>query len=430
MEAVTDWVEIELEDDSGRSRRRTTRWSAPSPEAPDEPRERPPRPPLPSRAALGVVAIAGLLAGSALTWALARPGEDGAAAGKPATTETTTPSVSPTSAPTTTAPGDTLPDVARPRPTTTTTPTRTMWLLDRPVLPQPTGLRLVGLSPDGDLVRVDLDGGLVDETEVPGVRSGGGFLVPGNGRTLIGSWDNTGTYLVTDEGAWARAPAGFSNGAPILPGDRPDTAWVQRYDQRPPYGAALELMSFEGDVVAGPIDIAGGWTNWGDQRGSVLVEAPGGTYAVSAAGALRLTTGRVLAAGMNHLLVKECDESLQCTVALVERDTGARSALPPELSLGDGSFLPGTPSIAPDGNGIVVFGQRGAIFGLEYVDLLTHASVRLGDPGGMAVGWTADGRYLLALSGVRLSAVDRATVTEIELDERFPSLATFTLVPA
>jgi hypothetical protein len=55
--------------------------------------------------------------------------------------------------------------------------------------------------------------------------------------------------------------------------------------------------------------------------------------------------------------------------------------------------------------------------------------VQLGDPGGGAVGWTADGGYVLALSGVRLSVVDRATVTEIEIDERFPSLATFTLVP-
>jgi hypothetical protein len=427
---VTDWVEIELEDDSGRSRRRTARSTAAA-DSPDEQRERPPRPPPPSRAVLGLVATAGLLAGSALTWALARSGEDGATARDPATTTaTTTPSVTPTGAPATTVPSETLPEVQRPRATTTTAPTRTMSLLDRPVLPKPSGLRLVGLSPDGDLVRVDLDAGLVDETEVPGVRSGGGFLVPGNGRTLIGSWDNTGTYLVTHDGAWSQASAGFSNGAPILPGDRPDTAWVQRYDQRPPYGAALELMSFEGDLVAGPIDIAGGWTNWGDQRGGVLVEAPGGTYAVSATGALRLTTGRVLASGVNHLLVKECDDALVCTVALVERDSGARRPLPPELALGDGSFLPGTPSIAPDGNGIVVFGARGAIFGLEYVDLVTHASVQLGDPGGGAVGWTADGGYVLALSGVRLSVVDRATVTEIEIDERFPSLATFTLVPA
>jgi hypothetical protein len=299
------------------------------------------------------------------------------------------------------------------------------------VLPTPTGTRLVGLSSAGELVLLDLDSGHLDEIDVPGVRSGfASFVVPGAERMLVGSWDTMSAYIVSVGGDSARAPVMFSNGAQVLPGDRPDTAWVQRFDQQLPYSSVLQLVSFDGEIVAGPIDIAGGWTNWGDQRGGVIVEAPGGSYSVNAGGAQRLTPGRVLAVGVNHVLVKECDDSLHCTMALIERDTGIRSELPPELVDGDSVLGGVSPSIAPDGRAIVVVDAGVASPMRRYVDLATGASVEMGVLGGESVGWTPDGRYVLALSGEGLVVVDRTTASLVEPAGRLPHLSYFTLVAA
>jgi hypothetical protein len=419
-----DWVEIELEDDSGRSRARgrRTAHAAPAPHEWTSP-DRAPSAARPGRVVLGLVAGAGAVAGSILTLLVSgTSGDDEPISGASTTLVDTT-------VPETTAPGPTLPEITAPRPTTTIAPIRLSRELGGPVLPTPTGTRLVGLSSSGDLVLLDLDSGHLDEIDVPGVRSGfASFVVPGSDRMLVGSWDTMSAYIVSIAGDSTRAPVMFSNGAQVLPGDRPDTAWVQRFDQQMPYSSVLQLVSFDGDVVAGPIDIAGGWTNWGDQRGGVIVEAPGGSYAVNAGGAQRLTPGRVLAVGVNHVLVKECDDALHCTTAMIERDTDTRSELPPGVLDGERGLVAAAPSIAPDGRAIVVVDAGVANPIRRYVDLVTGTSVEMGILGGESVGWTPDGRYVLALSGSGLAVIDRTTATVIEPAGRLPNLSYFTLV--
>jgi hypothetical protein len=387
--------------------------------------------PGPSRGIVALVAGAGALVGSLVTVLVAGTGDEPSGTGA-ATTVATLPATSLTVTVEPTARhGSVLPEATFVA-TSVAPPVRTTTQLGTGVLPVPTLSRVVGLSLDGHLVSIVLDTGQIDVTDVPTIRSGyAGFVVPGSGRTLVGSWQERRAYVVSDEGVPTDAPAVFATSGPIAPSDARDSAWVVSVGEDP-QTSGVELISFDGESLAGPFDLAGGWASWSDQRGGVLFTAPGGTYSVSSSGVRRLTSGQVLAVGANHVVAKECDDRLVCSLWLIERDTDVRSELPADLLLGENVFLPESPTIAPDGRAIVVFGERGSTFGLQYVRLDTGETILLGShrPSTAAVAWTPDGHYVLTLSEWRLAALDRTTNAIVEIDERLPRLSTFTLVPS
>jgi hypothetical protein len=387
--------------------------------------------PGPGRGVVALVAGAGALVGSLVTVLVSGTGDDPGRSGG-ATTLATPPTTSASVTVDVTARrGSILPEATFVA-TSVAAPVRTTTALGTQVLPVPTLSRIVGLSLDGHLVSIVLDTGRIDVTDVPTMRSGyAGFVVPGSGRTLVGSWQERRAYVVSDDGVLTEAPAVFATSGPIAPSDGRDSAWVVTVGEDP-RASGVELISFDGDSLAGPFDLAGGWASWSDQRGGVLFSAPGGTYSVNSSGARRLTTGQVLAVGANHVVAKECNDLLVCSFWLIERDTDVRSQLSADLRLDESLFLPESPTIAPDGRAMVVFGERGTTFGLQYVRLDTGVTVVLGShrPSTAAVAWTPDGHYVLTLAEWRLTALDRTTNAVVEIDDRVPRLSTFTLVPS
>ena len=92
-------------------------------------------------------------------------------------------------------------------------------------------------------------------------------------------------------------------------------------------------VGLRGDVVplVAPQAVASGF-GLTTPDGTWIVNDAGGAYEVDAAGASRrIASGTVLAAARDHTLVRECDESLQCSTVLVRRSDGERRIIDPAL---------------------------------------------------------------------------------------------------
>jgi hypothetical protein len=164
-----------------------------------------------------------------------------------------------------------------------------------------------------------------------------------------------------------------------------------------------------------------------DSAGAFLVDAPGGAYAVTAAGTVRLTTGIVVAYGATAAVVYECDEALTCTTLVVDRTTGERREIPglfpdrhPERA---GWWGPGgSEAISPDGRWAVLItpviepspgGAGGAIhtWSVTSVDLTggtaTQLDVDVDWPSGLQ--WTTDSAFAFFMGADGLLAYDATT---------------------
>jgi hypothetical protein len=95
---------------------------------------------------------------------------------------------------------------------------------------------------------------------------------------------------------------------------------------------------------------------------------------------------------------------------------------------GEGSYIFGQPTIAPDGSAIVTFSPRGSLFGLELVRIDDERRVPLSSSTGpVSVGWTPDGRFVLFGDGEGVNAYDTVTGEPVVLPDELPSLAMFEL---
>jgi hypothetical protein len=341
-------------------------------------------------------------------------------------------------------PGGTAPETTR-GPNTTLPNRRTITEIGRPLLPVQTGLRLVGLTADFDVVEVDLDSGRVSTTVLPEFDrydSSSGYLMVGDTVTLVGTWEGTGVMLTegTDEPGLAGLQLSDGLGS-ALRGSRPDTFWVvERQWGAWDSSTTLRLVDAGGspvDDVAVMKGVADLWDVQTDHRGGLVLTSHDGLYIYDEAGPRRLTTGRLLALGRRHAVATECDDQLVCARVIIDRDTGTRAEIDgsgrrDESWLGVGALDPGIEMVSPDGTGVVALrpGDRDQL-DIALVDLRTGASTVLGEPSGVgySVGWSADGRFLLYLEGDKLFYVDRPLGTYKPVSDRLPALVKFALRP-
>ena len=88
-------------------------------------------------------------------------------------------------------------DDAAARPTTTTGPPMVVEELGGPMLPTPTGIQLVGLTSQGDLLDIDLDTGQMTTTDIPGGAAGGmATILAGENWTYVQRWDVNVSFVV------------------------------------------------------------------------------------------------------------------------------------------------------------------------------------------------------------------------------------------
>ncbi|HWM20480.1 MAG TPA: hypothetical protein VNO51_12390 [Ilumatobacteraceae bacterium] len=421
-----EWIEIELVEEPTRPRRVAVEPSAPKP--PREPsrlegRNR-------RRAAIGT----GVAVLVAIVWAVTRSGDDLSTATTPSTLdESARSSVEPRDVDTT-QPGPST--TTRPRATTTTGPPLVVAELGRPLLPSPSGMQLVGLTAQGDLLDIDLDTGQRTTTDIPGGASGAlATIVAGANWTYVQRWDVNASFIVPrgQVPSDVSPPPELSGGA--YRGPDPDTVWVPDYD---PYAGGihgLNLYRLDGEPLGRSIDVQGWYPMQSDLQGGVVVQAGGGVYVVTEAGARRVADGELVGVGVNHFLVRACDEAMACGLFVIDRQSGERRQVPVIRVDGLAQFSGWTgtdsASVSPDGTAAILFGLDGdgsnaAILGTDTGAYRTLA--RMTD-GGLSIAWSDDSRYVAFVNTRRFQVYDRVTGDTIDLADDVPLVANFATRP-
>jgi len=257
-----------------------------------------------------------------------------------------------------------------------------------------------------EVVRIQLALGRVTRTPVPTLASGSAVtFVAVSGGVVVRPWDNVPGYFVRD-GEPAR-PVDAASGQ-VFPGPVPDELWAMDAD-----GRALSSIGLDGGLTGRSIRLPAAdqwWPVAADGAGSVIVRGIGGDYVARPDGLHRISTGNVVAVGRTGWLAVECDARARCATVAIDRRTGARRHLgvAPVGSRSDGL-------IAPDGSFAVVYAFNRSSVAIHLVDLASGADHRLDValspdvPVAGTLAWSPDSRWLFAISGGQVVAIDLRT---------------------
>jgi hypothetical protein len=224
----------------------------------------------------------------------------------------------------------------------------------------------------------------------------------GDGIIFVQPWTGTGNFIVTTP----------TTGTRELEQD-----WVLRPD------GSLELLDNRFTVETSFFSRA--FSPFGD----ALVTAPGGVYAIEAAGdARRISTGTLLATGSRHWAIEECDEVLRCAYSIIEWDSG--TVTPGVLDSIDGfGLLDPSTRISPDGRSIAYRGDTDGSGRRQILDTATGESILAGRINQLVYpdSWASDSSGLFFADGF-LQFVDRTAgrVAQLEDLDRIRAVATGT----
>lgn len=191
-----------------------------------------------------------------------------------------------------------------------------------------TGLDLVVFGDAGRMAYLDLD----TRTAVawPAPRVGGlrppEMFVQGNQITVVGPGENSGftaRFGSTSELDGIEGTGSFPP-APRIVGPSPELVWAERGPDVS--GVNHRLVVIDGSLPAsdGPELIIENSTLLGsDGTGGLLAEIGGDIFSVGADGQNRITAGELLALSVDHALVRECNDQLNCAVSLLGRESGS-----------------------------------------------------------------------------------------------------------
>jgi len=291
--------------------------------------------------------------------------------------------------------------------------------LGAPLLPSVTGTKLVALR-NATLVEVDVDAGVIRETQLPRLDSTGPMMVvAGSDWAIVRPLDNVAGYIIRDD-----QPANTLKGAlgagtwAIYLGPDDRHVWVPTYGENGPFGP-LQLVDLDGNL-AGDAPLDGLQPVGVDSARRPVVQGVGGTYLVDGDALRRLTTGALWAIGTSTSVVEECDDAHHCTLVGIDNASRERRPLPfaaPSTSFGIGT-------VSPDGRYATYVREVEGLRQVRLLDLVggDETSLPLADQSSLVVDvglgvsssssliWSADGRYLFFLGlGGTLSAYDVTT---------------------
>lgn len=346
---------------------------------------------------VGVVVAVGLVGAT-----LAISDDRGAtpAAAPSSTVGTTT--IAPSS---TTPPPPSRPDLA---PTTVPTYSERRWFL--PALPTATGSILYGLTLEGRVVRIDLDGGRVS-TQVlrrpGGEEPGSGYdLIARRGAAILHRRSGFGLTVPDGEG---RVQWIGEDDTRLLAASAPEQLWRLRLGPSGDVSEAL-LIGLDGvpDATSAVLVPPSVRVRGDDGSGALVLTGVGGAYRLAADGSVtRLTAGQLVAWSPAALVDVVCDDRLACEWRRVDRTTGQVTSLGPVPA----GLLERDTAVAmsSDGRRLAVLVATPA-YRLDVVDLVTGATAtveRLDRPptsGTALAGWSGDGRHLFWLRGGAVAA--------------------------
>lgn len=303
----------------------------------------------------------------------------------------------------------------------TTTPA-TRPSIAKPLLGVKSRWELFGRGPAG-VIRVEFADGLVTHTAIPPLASTGPVsFVVGPDFAIVRPLDVVPGYIVPDGRPAHALAADLARGGVALPGPDPADLWV-------PAGSrgreTMTLVDADGRPTGASIVIPAGMRVDGQPDGSgyLLLRGSGGVYLARPDGLRRITTGALLAVGVNRWLTAECDAAGDCATVVIDRGTGARRVL--NTAEPQTGYQPGT--ISPDG-AIAAIRQTDPT-GVHLLDLATGADRRLDvlvDPtsGGATMVWSPDSRWLfIAGAGGTLYVIDVATARVRNLGVALPPIS-------
>ena len=304
------------------------------------------------------------------------------------------------------------------------------WRKDTVELPQvlldsTVAFQLLALTSMGDYLEVTVPAGTVDLVEIG--RGIDGRVVAGETSTLFVS------YSTTQGGRLLRA------GEPPLELSLPSNVDISQVgvsgDEFAGYAygnngeQSLVRILPDGGVVTTEVS-AGEFNIW--QRsftpdGSTLLSEAGGVYVGGADGFERISTGYLISASTNHILVRECDELMACGYATIEFESGERvEAVIADDALGRFGF--DSAQVSPDGRWL-----RYATFGSSssdevLIDLTTGVRTELdfANLGQQGSVWAADSTGFFRTSlelGFEFYVV--ATGETIRFGEEFGRVSSF-----
>ncbi|MGI9646335.1 MAG: hypothetical protein ACR2O6_13600 [Ilumatobacteraceae bacterium] len=292
-----------------------------------------------------------------------------------------------------------------------------------------TGLDLVALAPDGDVVRIDIDGRATVTYEGQPLLSGApAYVLPdATGVTVVSSENVPGFRL--DYGGTPMETESEPFSGRILPGPGLSGESFWQVPDHVFGETELTLVDASGAPAADPIVVSNAFVLGSDGTGSVLVYTAGADYVIGASGAVRLTDGEVLAVGAAAAYARECDEVLACGIVRIDRATGARTPVAvPELerATADPAGLSTFgQTVSPDGD--VAFVQL-SVDSLTWslVDVVAGTALEVPGPGrGTPIVWSDDSQYAIYVSGDILQLYDRAAGVVKDLSQ-LPRIKTFT----
>jgi hypothetical protein len=375
-----------------------------------------------TRRLVAVALVTGLIA-LALGWMLGRSSSESTTLERPVTSTT----ASPTETTIEELEGDPIPAVEDAAPATTAgaAPTTTdpevfvgVVSVHSGVAGQP--IELVGTSSGGHLVTLDLaTGELRRHTDR---RFGSDEFDPifaGPDWLAVAQPDQS-ELLVLRDGHEPERVA-FGDVWELLRVPRTDRFWhFSDTDGGPPFGSRFyEEISLRDGPTGRRVEVAGAELVLPDPAGALVGSRAGKAYTIDADGASHLGDGELLAIGLDVALFRNCDETMRCYLAVLDRSSGALTRLSTEQRFVDGitpafwGYLPSlAPSVSPSGGHSVIRPfvddePATAILDLRsgVVTTLTAAD----DPPFTAIAWSDDGRFVFYTDGTVPMAWDAET---------------------
>ncbi len=160
--------------------------------------------------------------------------------------------------------------------------------------------------------------------------------------------------------------------------------------------------------------------------GYAYINDAGGVYRIDADGAAqRIETGQLLAANLRYRLVRDCDETLACGIAVVDQQSGERRPVGPDVLASDFQATTFGYDLAPDGTAVTAIRSTATNQERVLVDLVTGSTVTAPSfSWGGSTRWAADssGVFETSESQEGLDFIDRASGQAIHFADELGSI--------
>ena len=183
------------------------------------------------------------------------------------------------------------------------------------------------------------------------------------------------------------------------------------------------------DLGSAVVDLPDATLLGSDGSGALVVERRGDVFVIGVDGAVRLTSGELIAIGPTTAYVRECESVVDCAVTRIDRTADARTPVSTNTALLDSLGAVNTyrggalgTTVSPDGDVLV---SRSAVVngGLEPTKLTVLLDIRTGNAtfvdghtDDQPLVWNADSTFAALLVGPAVEVYDRAGDRSIELD--------------